>query len=263
MKKKVVRALTVAGSDSGGCAGIQADLKTFAAFGLHGMSVLTAITAQNTCGVTAVQSVSPSLLEAQLEAIFSDMPPQAVKSGMISSPIQVRVIARLLQKYRVKKYVLDPVMIATSGARLMPVGTQNPICRRLMPLSLVVTPNLYEAEILAGNRIPHLAAMREAARIIHDYGCAYVYIKGGHLPGPLVDVLFDGRNFCELYAPRIRTRNLHGSGCTLASAICAGLAKGQSVPDAVAKAKDYITVAIQRSYSVGKGPGPLGHFSTF
>ncbi len=261
MKKKTVRALTVAGSDSGGCAGIQADLKTFAAFGIHGMSVLTAITAQNTMGVTAVQAVTPSLVEKQLQAVFSDMPPMAVKSGMISGPAQVRVISRLLEKYHIKKYVLDPVMIATSGARLMPVGTRNPICRQLMPLALIVTPNLHEAEVLAGRRITGLAGMREAARIIHDYGPAYVYIKGGHLSGPLVDLLFDGQNFCELYAPRIRTRNLHGSGCTLASAICAGLAKEQSVPEAISKAKEYISAAIERSYSVGKGPGPLGHFS--
>jgi hydroxymethylpyrimidine/phosphomethylpyrimidine kinase len=263
MLKNISKALTIAGSDSGGCAGIQADLKTFGAFGVHGMSVITAVTAQNTLGVTAIQRMSPAIVDAQLEAVFSDIGAQAVKTGMIAGAALVKTIAVSLKKYRVKRLVVDPVMVATSGARLMPRGTQGPLCRHLMPLALVVTPNRQEAEILTGQPIENMAAMREAARRILDFGPRYVYLKGGHLQGPAVDLIYDGRTFCELYAERVRTRNLHGSGCTLAAALCAGLANGLSVEEAADQAKKYVTQALRNSLTIGHGPGPLGHFFAF
>ena len=260
MPKNIFKALTIAGSDSGGCAGIQADLKTFAAFGVHGMSVITAVTAQNTLGVTAVHRIPPSIVKAQAEAVLADIGAHAVKTGMITGAPMVMVIAEVIEKFRIRRFVLDPVMIAASGARLMLPGTRGPLCRRLMPLALVVTPNRHEAEILTHRTIRNMHDMHEAARMIHDFGSKYVYLKGGHLPGPAVDLIFDGRVFGEFYAERVRTRNLHGSGCTLASAICAGLAQGMSVEQAAGKAKEYITQALRHSFSIGKGPGPLGHF---
>ncbi len=260
MSKNICKALTIAGSDSGGCAGIQADLKTFAALGVHGSSVITAVTAQNTRGVLAIQRIRPALVEAQMEAVFEDIGAHAVKTGMIAGAALVKTIASSLFRYKVRKLVVDPVMVASSGARLMPPGTQGPLCRVLMPLATIITPNRQEAEILAGMAIRCMDDMKEAARRMIDFGPKYVYLKGGHLSGPATDLLFDGRIFCELHAERVRTRNLHGSGCTLASALCAGLAKGMSVESAAEQAKMYVTEALSHSLSIGQGPGPLGHF---
>ena len=260
MRTPIPKVLTIAGSDSGGCAGIQADLKTFAAFKTHGMSVLTAITAQNTRGVTAIQYVSPALIEAQIRAVMSDIGAAAVKSGMLPNPPAMRVVAACLREYGLLRYVLDPVMVATSGARLMNSGAESALVRHLFPLALIVTPNRCEAEILSGRGIRTPRQMKDAARAIHDLGPAYVLIKGGHFRGDASDLLFDGHGFEAYSTPRYPTANLHGSGCTLAAAITACLAQGMDTRDAVAEAKRYVNEAIKHSYAVGKGPGPLGHF---
>jgi hydroxymethylpyrimidine/phosphomethylpyrimidine kinase len=260
MSIQMPKVLTIAGSDSGGCAGIQADLKTFAAFKTHGMSVVTAITAQNTRGVTAIQNVSPALIEAQIRAVLSDIGAAAVKSGMLPGAPAMRVVAACLREFDLSRYVLDPVMVATSGARLMLPGAEAALVRHLFPLALIVTPNRHEAEVLAGRRIRTLAQAKNAAQAIHELGPAFVLIKGGHFHGDAADLLFDGRNF-EIYsAPREATAALHGAGCTLAAAIAACLARGMDIPTAVAESKRYVSGAIRHSYAVGKGPRPLGHF---
>jgi hydroxymethylpyrimidine/phosphomethylpyrimidine kinase len=260
MNMQIPKVLTIAGSDSGGCAGIQADLKTFAAFGTHGMSVLTAVTAQNTRGVTAIQQVRPAVIEAQIRAVMTDIGSAAIKSGMIPGAPAMRAVAACLREFRVSRYVLDPVMVATSGARLMSPGAESALVRHLFPLALVVTPNRYEAQILARRRIRTPAQAREAARAIHDLGPAFVLVKGGHLAGEATDLLFDGRDFELFSAPRLATANLHGAGCTLAAAIAACLAWGMGLRSAVEQAKRYVTQAGAHSFSVGRGPGPLGHF---
>jgi hydroxymethylpyrimidine/phosphomethylpyrimidine kinase len=260
MHASIPKVLTIAGSDSGGCAGIQADLKTFAAFRTHGMSVLTAITAQNTRGVTAIRNVPPAFIEAQIRAVMSDIGAAAVKSGMLPGAAAMRAVAAALREYELSKYVLDPVMVASSGARLMRPGAESALVRLLFPLALIVTPNRHEAEILAGRRIRTPDQMKDAAKAIHDLGPAYVLIKGGHFHGDASDLLFDGSGFEMHSAPRHATTNLHGAGCTLAAAIAACLALGMEIRAAVAESKRFVDEAIRHSYSVGKGPGPLGHF---
>ncbi len=259
--QRVHTALTIAGSDSGGGAGIQADLKTFGALGVYGASVITAITAQNTLGVTAVQVLPPEMIEAQIDAVLTDIGADAVKTGMLANPAAVRAVAAKSREYGLKRLVVDPVMIAASGARLLDAGAVDTYKHDLFPLATVITPNAPEAEALTGLRISDESAQKEAARALHRMGPRYVVVKGGHVSSEdSVDYLFDGRSFTEFRARRVVTKNTHGTGCTFASAITAGLARGQTVEDAVAAAKSYVTEAIRKSFTVGGGHGPLNHF---
>ena len=254
------KALTIAGSDSSGGAGIQADLKTFAAHGVFGMSVITAITAQNTLGVAAVQDVWPEIITKQIEAIFDDIGADAVKVGMVSQPETIRVIAVGLKKYAPDLIVVDPVMISKSGYHLLQPDAEAILISELLPLATVVTPNIPEAEVLVHRKIETLADMEEAARALHAMGPKNILLKGGHRTEDATDILFDGHRFVRFEAPRIPTRNTHGTGCTLSSAIAANLAKGLPVEQAVAAAKKYITIAIEHALAIGKGVGPTHHF---
>ena len=258
---RMKQVLTIAGSDSGGGAGIQADLKTMSANGVFGMSVITSITAQNTKGVTAVHDLPVSVIESQLDAIFDDFDVSAVKTGMLSSTNIVEAVARKLKHYTVTNLVVDPVMVSKSGHTLLQPDAVEQVKTSLIPLALVVTPNVHEAERLCGLEIRTLAVAREAAKLIHTLGCQYVLIKGGHL---LVergtDLLYDGRFFNVYKGEFIETPHTHGSGCTYASAIAAQLAKGKSLPDAVQTAKAYITEAIRHGLAIGHGKGPTNHF---
>ena len=256
------KVLTIAGSDSGGGAGIQADLKTFAALGAYGMSAVTAITAQNTLGVTAVQEVSLDVIEAQIDAVVGDIGVDAVKTGMLSSPEIVRLVASKAEQHGFDRLIVDPVMVAATGARLLRESAVEAVRRDLIPTATVVTPNTFEAEVLTGLTVTTEAQMREAARAIHGLGPRYVVVKGGHVQGSeqSTDLLFDGRDFTEYPARRIETTSTHGTGCTFASAIAAGLARGRDVPDAVGVAKEYVTRAIAKAFPAGQGKGPLNHF---
>lgn len=253
--------LTIAGSDSGGGAGIQADLKTMSANGVYGMSVITSITAQNTKGVTAVYDLPVGIIQQQLDAVFDDFDVAAVKTGMLSSAKIVEAVSRKLQQYKVANLVVDPVMVAKSGHALLHPKAVDKIKKTLIPQALVVTPNVQEAERLSGLEIRTLAVARQAAKMIHKLGCKYVLIKGGHL---LVergtDLLYDGRFFNMYKSEFIDTPHTHGTGCTYASAIAAQLAKGKSVADAVQAAKLYITEAIRHGLAIGHGSGPTNHF---
>jgi hydroxymethylpyrimidine/phosphomethylpyrimidine kinase len=254
------KALTIAGSDSGGGAGIQADLKTFAAHGVFGMSVITAVTAQNTLGVLAVQDILPEIIAKQIEAIFEDMGADAVKVGMVSQPQTIRTIAAGLRKYAPSLVVVDPVMVSKSGYHLLQPEAELVLVQELLPLATVVTPNIPEAEAIVGHSIVTLADMEEAARAIHAMGPQHVLLKGGHRADDATDILYDGHRFVRFEAPRVLTKNTHGTGCTLSSAIAANLARGLSVEQAVAAAKKYITLAIEHALPIGKGVGPTHHF---
>ena len=252
--------MTIAGSDSGGGAGIQADLKTFAALGVYGTSVITAITAQNTLGVTAIHEVPADVITAQIEAVITDIGADAVKTGMLSSALIIEAVANRLRQYRVPTLVMDPVMVSKSGDRLLQQEALQALRTELIPLAAVVTPNLPEAEALTDMQIVTGADIRHAAERITGMGARGVVIKGGHQQGPATDLFYDGSRFQEFSTPRVNTPNTHGTGCTFASAIAAGLARGMDVIDAVALAKEYVTEAIRRSFSIGQGPGPLNHF---
>ena len=256
------RALTIAGSDSGGGAGIQADLKTFAALGVYGMSALTSITAQNTVGVQGIHDLPPEFVGLQIDSVLTDIGADAVKTGMVSNAQIIEVVAAKIKGYGVENLVIDPVMIAKSGDRLLREDAQEALVSSLLPLAKVVTPNLQEAQALSELEIRSIQNMKEAAKAIYDLGPQNVVIKGGHLPGESVDLLYDGREFFEFPGPRIETRNTHGTGCTFASAIAAGLAKGQDLSTAVQAAKEYITKALQGAagWELGQGHGPVHHF---
>ncbi len=263
-RQHIPKALTIAGSDSGGGAGIQADLKTFAALGVYGMSAITAITAQNTLGVTRVQALPPVMVKAQIDAIMSDIGADAVKTGMLANAAIVRVVAAKIREHRFERVVVDPVMVAASGARLLVEEAVETYKRELFPLATVVTPNVPEAEALAGMTVRSAADQKEAARVLKGLGPRYVIVKGGHLTGrDSVDLLFDGRKFTEFRAARIATRSNHGTGCTFASAVAASLAHGRSIEDSVDTAKRYVTEAIRTAFPVGHGHGPLNHFHAF
>lgn len=255
------RTLTIAGSDSGGGAGIQADLKTFQELGTFGMSVITAITAQNTLGVHGVYPQSKEAIIAQLEAVLSDIGVDAVKTGMLFSSEIIEVVAQKLIEYKVEKIVIDPVMVAKGGQSLLQEEAIEAVRKHLLPLAKVITPNVPEAEVIIGEKgISSLQDMEEAAREIHRLGAKNVVLKGGHLLGEeSTDVLFDGTSFTYLPAQRIQTKHTHGTGCTFAAAIAAGLAKGQSVLEATQIAKEFITCAIQHSFAIGQGIGPTNH----
>jgi hydroxymethylpyrimidine/phosphomethylpyrimidine kinase len=253
MLKEIPVALTIAGSDSGGGAGIQADLKTFAALGVHGATVIACLTAQNPARVLAVEPCQPQMLRRQLEAVFEEVPPSAIKTGMLFSSENIRVASNFLKNKKVP-LVVDPVLVSTSGARLLQTEALKTLKRRLLPLAALVTPNLPEAEILGGCKIASIEDMDGAARKIHSrFGCA-VLLKGGHLRGArqASDVFFDGKSSLILSAPFVEGVRTHGTGCTCSAAICAALALGQDLPQAVRTGKQFITRAIRRSYRIGK-----------
>ncbi len=256
----IPRALTIAGSDSGGGAGIQADLKTFAALGVYGMSAIAALTAQNTMGVRGIVELAPEFVSLQIRTVVEDIGVDAVKTGMLSSSVIISQVAKDLRELGLEKLVVDPVMVAKGGDRLLRADAVEAMVKELLPLALVVTPNLHEAAALTGREVGTLEEMKEAARAIKAFGPRYVVIKGGHLQGTPLDLLFDGRSFREYANPRYDTPHTHGTGCTFASAIAAGLARGLPVEQAVARAKGYITVAIQHGMPLGKGHGPVHHF---
>jgi len=252
--------VTIAGSDSGGGAGIQADLKTFAAFGVYGASAITAITAQNTLGVARVQELPVDMVEAQINAVMSDIGADAVKTGMLASAPIVKAVAASIRQHGAGKVVVDPVMIAASGDRLLKESAVESYKTHLFPVATVVTPNVPEAEALTGMKVKVVVHMRAAAQAIHKFGPRFVLMKGGHLEGDeSVDVLYDGAHFREFRAERIKTTSTHGTGCTLSSAIASGLAHGRTVEDSVALAKAYVTDALRHAFPVGKGRGPLNH----
>ncbi|MGI6199621.1 MAG: bifunctional hydroxymethylpyrimidine kinase/phosphomethylpyrimidine kinase [Christensenellales bacterium] len=253
----MVSVLSIAGTDPSGGAGASADLKTFAAHGVYGMSVVTALVAQNTCGVRAVQPVPPDFVTAQLDAVCQDIPPQAVKIGMLHSAPVIARVAEALARYELPQVVLDPVMVATSGDRLLDRAAQAAL-ERLLPRCRVMTPNLPEGEALWGARVADREDMlRCAAALYARYGCA-VLLKGGHGAGDCADLLFDGsaRWFA---APRVDTQNTHGTGCTLSAALACNLARGQGLGEAVAHAKAYVTAALSTGLDLGRGHGPLNH----
>ncbi|KKM10260.1 phosphomethylpyrimidine kinase [Clostridiales bacterium PH28_bin88] len=254
------KVLTIAGSDSCGGAGIQADLKTFASLRVYGISVVTAVTAQNTTGVYAVEEVSPAVVTAQIDCLFEDIPVDAVKIGMVSSTGIIQAIAQGLEKWDAQNVVLDPVMVSKSGSDLLRPDARDALVNRLLPLATVVTPNIPEAQALAGRKITTVSDMEAAAKAIRDMGPCHVVIKGGHLEGEPVDVFYDGQQFTPLPARRVATKNNHGTGCTFSSAIAACLALGHSPLEAVRLAKEYITQAIAHSFSIGHGVGPTHHF---
>lgn len=254
-------ALTIAGSDSGGGAGVQADLKTFSALGVYGTSVITAITAQNTVAVTAVHEVPVDVIAAQIDAVADDIRPDVVKTGMLSSAEIIEVVASKIEEHALAPVVIDPVMVAKSRDRLLREDAVGALRDRLLPLADVLTPNVPEAEVLAGQSIGTDEEFRQAARKIFDMGPRVVVMKGGHREGDdVTDLMFDGRQFLEFRGKRVETTSTHGTGCTFASAIAAYLALGETVPDAVRKAKEYLTEAIKRAYPVGSGHGPVNHF---
>jgi len=256
------RALTIAGSDSGGGAGIQADLKTFAAFGVYGTSAVTAVTAQNTLGVGERLAMPAELVGAQVEAVLSDIGAGAVKTGMLANAGIVSAVAAKLCEHGVETLVVDPVMVASSGGRLLDDVGVAALVRELLPLALIVTPNLPEAEALTGQAIRSWDDAKGAAERIAGMGARSVVITGGHFDSDhnATDLYYDGRGFRDFTAVRIDTPNTHGTGCTFSAAIAAGLAKGMATVDAVALAKSYVTLAMQHAYPVGHGNGPLHHF---
>jgi hydroxymethylpyrimidine/phosphomethylpyrimidine kinase len=257
---RIATALTIAGSDSGGGAGIQADLKTFSAFRVFGTSVLTAVTAQNSVGVQGVESLPPAFVAEQLRSVLSDIGADAAKCGMLSTAPIIDAIAGVLAEHPIASLVVDPVMVAKSGDPLLQPDARDALVRRILPLAIVVTPNLPEAEVLTGMTVRTREEMREAARRIHGMGPRHVLVKGGHLKGDPVDVLWDGRALTELAAPRIESNNTHGTGCTLSAAIAAGLALGRPLPEAVAEARRYVRAAIAGGFAAGRGVGQLRHF---
>lgn len=258
----VAIALTIAGSDSSGGAGIQADLKTFAAFGVYGASVITALTAQNTVGVRAIAEVAPDFIAQQIDAVIEDLEVGAAKTGMLARVPVIEAVAERLRARPMPYLVVDPVMVSTSGDALLEPDAVASLRERIIPLATLLTPNLREAEVLTGRPVTNPAQMRDAARALLDTGARAVLVKGGHLSGDAIDVLYDGREFREYAAPQIPTRSTHGTGCTLSAAITACLARGFALDEAVAAAKRYITRAISTAPGIGHGAGPVNHFAS-
>ena len=252
--------LTIAGSDSSGGAGIQADLKTFAAHGVFGMSVITAVTAQNTCGVTAVQDIAPDIITAQIDAVFSDIRVDGVKIGMVSRTESIHAIAEALKKWNPPVIVVDPVMISKSGYPLLQPEACDALIKELLPLATLLTPNLPEAEAICGLSIKTEQDMEKAAAHIINLGAKAVLVKGGHLEYSADDYLYNGNEGIWLPGTRIQTQHTHGTGCTLSSALASNLAKGMELTDAVKAAKAYVTIAIQHGIALGHGHGPTHHF---
>lgn len=252
-------ALTIAGSDSIGGAGIQADIKTITMHGVYAMSAVTALTAQNTTGVYGIYEAPPEFMEKQLDCIFTDVFPDAVKIGMLSSAGLILAIAKKLAFYEAKHIILDPVMVSTSGSRLLANDALNALCTHLIPLAELITPNIPEAEVLLGQDIRSEKDMEAAAQELgRRYGCA-VLLKGGHNVNDANDLLFSDESLYWFYGERIFTSNTHGTGCTLSSAIAANRAKGLALPEAIRQAKNYLSGALRAGLDLGKGPGPMNH----
>ncbi|MCX5833515.1 MAG: bifunctional hydroxymethylpyrimidine kinase/phosphomethylpyrimidine kinase [Deltaproteobacteria bacterium] len=259
---KAARVLTIAGSDSGGGAGIQADLKTISALGGFGMTVITVLTAQNTIGVQGVYEIPPDFVETQFDSVATDIGVDAAKTGMLASSEIIRIVAKKVRQYGIERLVVDPVMVAKGGKPLIQDEAKKTLTEVLLPLAMVVTPNVPEAEVLAGLKISIVDDMKKAAKKIHGLGAKYVVVKGGHLPGDAVDVFYDGKAFHTLFAERIETKDTHGTGCTFAAAIATGLAGGKPAFEAVKEAKDFVTKAIRFSLRIGGGHGPANPFGS-
>lgn len=258
------KVLTIAGSDSGGGAGIQADLKTFAARGVYGMSAITALTAQNTIGVQGVHEVPADFVAQQIDSVMTDIGADAWKSGMLANAEIIRAVADRARHYDIAHFVIDPVMVAKSGDPLLREEARDALREELVPLAYVITPNHHEAQVLTGLEIRTVEDARKAAAEIYRLGARYALVKGGHLPEAqdAIDVLYDGERFSEFRSERIKTKNTHGTGCTFASAIAAELAKGKDMPTAIGIAKDYLTAALRAGANlrIGAGHGPPDHF---
>ena len=252
--------LSIAGSDCSGGAGIQADLKTFSAHGLFGMSVIVSVVAENTVRVIEIQDVRPDMIQKQIDAIFEDIVPDAVKIGMLSGPDCMAAVAEKLREYKPANVVIDPVMYAKNGCPLMDPESVSTLIREIVPFADVLTPNIPEAEKISGIKIQCVEDMKRAAEIIHRMGCRTVLVKGGHAEGDALDILFDGESFSSFSVPRIDTKNTHGTGCTYSSAIASNLALGMSIDRAVERAKAYVTTAIAHALPIGSGNGPTHHF---
>lgn len=252
----MIRVLTIAGSDSGGWAGIQADLKAITLLGGFGMSVITALTAQNTVGVQGIHEVPARFVAKQIDSVLSDIGANAIKTGMLLNAEIIEVVAKKIKQYGVGIVVVDPVMVSKSGAPLLRKDARKALTNQLIPLATVVTPNLFEASILTGIEVNSIDRMREATMQLWSMGAKNVVVKGGHLPGKAIDSLYDGENYAEIEGPRIKVKNTHGTGCTFASAIATLLARGESMPNAVRRAKNFISMAIRFGLDIGKGTGP-------
>lgn len=254
------KVLTIAGSDCSGGAGIQADLKTFAAHGVYGMSVIVSVVAENTFHVIGMQDITPELIEKQIDAVFEDIGVDAVKVGMLSHSCCMEAVERKLREYRPQHVVIDPVMVAKNGCLLMDPNAVETLIHKILPLADVLTPNIPEAEKIAGFQIISTGDMEQAAKCIYELGAKNVLIKGGHAAGDALDILYDGERFYHFSAKRINTKNTHGTGCTYSSAIASNLALGLPLEEAVKRAKEYVTTAIRHSLAIGKGCGPTHHF---
>ncbi len=253
------KVLSIAGSDSSGGAGIQADIKTITMHNVFAMNVVTAITAQNTLGVTAIQDISLEVVEKQLDAVFTDIYPDAVKIGMVSNKDIIHAIAQKLKQYNAKNIVLDPVMVSTSGSKLLSEDAMQTLVSELIPLADIITPNVYEAELLSDTKINDLESLKKAGEIIFEKTGVQVLVKGGHLAGKKVDVLISKDKTEYFEGEHIDNPNTHGTGCTLSSAIASNLALGDDIKTAVKKAKEYVAGAIADGLNLGKGSGPLNH----
>ena len=253
----VKKVLTIAGSDPSGGAGIQADLKTFSSLRVYGMAIISALTAQNTLGVSAVAEISPEFVAQQLDAVFTDLAPDAVKTGMLLTAAVIDTVANKMKQYGVVNLVVDPVMVSTSGAPLLQSDAINTLRNVLLPLAGLVTPNVNEASTLTSKAVVNVEDMEEAALRIHAMGPRHVLIKGGHLAGnDATDVLFDGKEFTHFQSPRLVTRDTHGTGCVLSAAITAYVAEGEAVRDAIRLGKEFVTAAIKNGLRIGNGSGP-------
>ncbi|GAB6085205.1 bifunctional hydroxymethylpyrimidine kinase/phosphomethylpyrimidine kinase [Alkaliphilus crotonatoxidans] len=254
------KVLTIAGSDCSGGAGIQADLKTFSAHGVFGMSVIVSVVAENTSRVIDIQDVTPDMIEKQIDAVFEDIEVDAVKIGMLSQPACMMAVAKKLRQYHPANVVIDPVMYAKNGCPLMDPDAIDTLIAEIIPLADLLTPNIPEAEKISGLQINNVAEMEQAAKKIYEMGAKSVLVKGGHALGDALDVLYDGDQYIHFSAERIDTKNTHGTGCTYSSAIASNLALGMDLQGAVKHGKDYVTTAIRHSLSIGKGCGPTHHF---
>jgi hydroxymethylpyrimidine/phosphomethylpyrimidine kinase len=252
--------LTIAGSDCSGGAGIQADLKTFAAHGTYGMSVIVSVVAENTSRVISIRDMDVGIIRDQIDAVFEDIQIDGVKVGMLSSVEIIRTVAQKLRQHHLPRPVIDPVMVAKGGSPLMRDSALDTLIHEMIPLAFLLTPNIPEAETITGKTITSVQDMREAARSIREMGAQNVLIKGGHLNGAAEDILFDGNKFTHYRSPRIATKNTHGTGCTFSSAIAANLANDMDIAEAVRAGKEYITMAIEHALPMGKGHGPVNHF---
>ncbi len=254
------KVLSIAGSDCSGGAGIQADLKTFSAHGVFGMSVIVSVVAENTSRVIDIQDITPDMIQKQIDAVFEDIEVDAVKIGMLSTPSCMEAVAEKLHQYGPGNIVIDPVMYAKNGCPLMNPDAVDTLIKVIIPCADVLTPNIPEAEKISRMSILNIGDMETAAKRIHEMGCKSIIVKGGHAEGNAVDVLYDGQHFYYYETQRINTKNTHGTGCTFSSAIASNLALGLSVPEATERAKQYVTTAIEHSLAIGKGNGPTHHF---